>query len=108
MVLDTIYRGTTPLLTITLPSDITAAGLTAAYLTISQGDLVIEKTITDMSIEGTNKIAYQLSQAETLQLNAGKNGEEAFYQLRLKDANGVYATKWYRLQVGPIIKEGLI
>ena len=64
-----IVKGTTPTIQYTF-SRINPANLTAAYLTIREGDTVtLEKDITTASI-GENDISWTLTQAETLAFEA--------------------------------------
>lgn len=67
-----IIRGTTPVLEFTY-NDITVSNIAKAILTISQnGVIVIEKDLTSATV-GENSLTWELSQEETLSLNASRN-----------------------------------
>lgn len=97
-------RGTTPTL------EITVAGLTRIevedlYLTLKQGDTVIEKTKDDVTID-CDVITAELTQEETLSLTARM---DVAMQLRVLSTNNTaYASNIVTVPVEAILKEGVI
>lgn len=102
-----IARGTTPIIRMTF-TIVDASSIDVAYLTIIQGDLLIEKTLEDATVvhtETDNYLEWHLTQDETLSLNASANAQ---IQCRYK-ANGVaYDSPVYTESIYRILKEGVI
>ncbi len=96
-----IPRGTTAVIKYVFKV-IDPADITVCYLTISQGDVKIEKDLDDAEV-GTDSLTWYLTQAETLSLNASKEIER---QIRYKLDNGqayispVTKTRSYRILKG--------
>lgn len=77
-----IYRGSTPTLIFNLPfTATTLKGITATFVQV--GNIIFEKEIEDCTLED-NKIKIDLTQQETLQLNAGSY---LIIQLKVKTSN---------------------
>ena len=99
-----IPRGTTAVIEYVFKT-IDPANIVECYLTIVQGDVTIEKDLDDATV-GTNKLTWQLTQAETLRFNASKDIER---QIRYLTSDGnayispVTKTKSYR-----VLKDGVI
>ena len=99
-----IPRGTTAVIKYTFKT-IDPDDIAVCYLTIVQGDVTIEKELSDATV-GTDSLTWYLTQTETLRLDASKEIER---QIRYKMNNGqayispVTKTKSYR-----ILKEGAI
>lgn len=97
-------RGTTPTL------EITVAGLTQIeveelYLTLKQGDAVIEKTKNDVTID-CDVITAELTQEDTLKLTANLNVQ---MQIRAISPGGTaYASNIVSIPVNAILKDGVI
>ncbi len=98
-----MYRYTTQDLIFTLP--IESSIITEAYVTIQQLDLVIEKSIKDMTKDGKN-LKLHLTQEETGKFRPKKSCK---VQLRVKDKNNnAYASEEFKFEVKNVIKEGVI
>lgn len=100
-----ITRYTTP--TIVITPEVAPASLDKYYLTIKQGDTVIEKTLTDSVLSETT-VSTTLDEADTANLSA-TSGELALYQARYTSYAGVqYATSEYKFEVVDVLKDELI
>jgi len=100
-----MIRGTTPLLTFTLP--VAVSGVTAAWATLSQpySGTSITRSLSDMTASGYT-LSFSLTQSETLSLNPS---EKVKIQLRVKDnSNKAYASKTFSYAVMDILKEGAL
>lgn len=96
-------RGTTPTIRMTLKG-VSIENLSSIYVTIKQGIVVFdaEDVIRENS---SNYLIINLTQEETLRLQAG----EAMIQMRAMTNDGqAIATDRIKLNVGAILKEGLI
>ncbi len=98
-----IIQGTTPTVSFTF-NDINVNDLTVCYLTMTQGDLVIEKTLEDAEI-GENVLTWRLSQTETLSIDADKTLR---LQLRYRIGSMAYASKIFSETAYKVLKEGEI
>ena len=99
-----IIRGTTPTIKFTFKT-VDPQQIVTAYLTMKQGELVIEKTLADGTV-GENYIEWQLSQAETVSLD---DDENINIQCRYKLADSAaYASKIYSVPPYDILKDGVI
>ena len=65
-----MVQATTPTFILTLPNDVDPSDFANIYFTLRQKNVLIEKTGTDLTIDGQTVSVY-LSQAETLQLVPG-------------------------------------
>ena len=100
--MQSIRRGTTP--TIQFTTTLTENDVSAVYVTIRQGDHVIEKDNNSI-VWLESKIVISLTQEETLGLHTGL----ADVQIRVKLANSqATATQILAIQVNDILKEGVI
>lgn len=101
-----MIRGTTPVLEFTLPFDTEL--LEEAYVTISQrGAVVIEKSIDECTLKHT-MLSVRLSQEETLELIAQRNLRVEI-QLRVLTRDGeALASNIKTVDVGRILKDGVI
>lgn len=103
-----MIRGTTPSFTFTLPMD--TSELEAGFVTFAQGEgddysVIIDKPLSEWGLDG-NKAIVELSQEETLQLEAGQTVE---IQMRVRTKNGqAAATKIIRAKAERILKDGEI
>lgn len=99
-----IVRGTTPSIRYTF-STLNVADIIDAYLTIVQGETVIEKTLQDAEV-GEDYLDWTLSQAETVQLDDKTNCQ---IQCKYKMQDGkVYASKIVNTKPYDILKEDVI
>lgn len=78
-----MVQATTPTFVLTLPNDVDPSEFANIYFTLRQKSVLIEKTGTDLTVDGQTVSVY-LSQAETLQLVSGA----AQIQLNWTYANG--------------------
>lgn len=69
-----IVRGSTPLLAVTLPEDISTSDIATGIISISQRNkgVLISKTLDEMTVDG-NKYSVFLKQSETLKLDSTKS-----------------------------------
>lgn len=97
-----MIRGTTPTLTFELP--FAADEIDEGYITIAQrGRPNMDIPISRCTADG-NVLTLTLTQEETLQLRAAL----AEIQLRIKMAGRVLASEMITVDIGQILKEGLI
>ncbi len=100
-----IIRGTTPPIRFTF-SDVNPLEMTAAFLTIRQNSVTIEKELSSASSVTDSMIEWQLSQEETLALEAGRLAQ---VQCRYRFSSGaVGASRIYEENVYAVLKEGEI
>lgn len=100
-----IPRGTTAVIEYKFKT-IDVSTITSCYLTIKQGDVEIEKDLSDATMDTTdNTLSWKLTQAETLGLNASKEVER---QLRYKTASNAYISPITKTRSYRILKEGVI
>ena len=100
-----IIRGTTPPIRFTF-SDVNPLEMTAAFLTIRQANVVIEKDLASAASVTDTIIEWQLSQEETLALEAGRLAQ---VQCRYRFLSGaVGASRIYEENVYAVLKEGEI
>ena len=100
-----IIRGTTPPIRFTF-SDVNPLEMTVAFLTIRQADVVIEKDLAAAASVTDTMIEWQLSQEETLALEAGRLAQ---VQCRYRFLSGaVGASRIYEENVYAVLKEGEI
>ena len=100
-----IIRGTTPPVRFTF-SNVNPLEITAAFLTIRQANVVIEKELSSASSVTDSMIEWQLSQEETLALEAGRLAQ---VQCRYRFSGGaVGASRIYEENVYAVLKEGEI
>lgn len=81
-----MVQATTPTFILTLPNDVDPSEFANIYFTLRQKSVLIEKTGTDLTVDGQTVSVY-LSQAETLQLVSGA----AQIQLNWTYSNGARA-----------------
>lgn len=95
-------RGSTPILDFDVDIDLREAQM---YLTLAQGDLVIEKTEKDMQVE-ENRIMCPLTQEETLKFNSVQRVQ---IQLRYLFEDGQSdSTDIAEITIDRILKEGVV
>lgn len=100
-----MYRGTTPTLNFLFDMDLEQLNIVAFYLSFKQGDtIVLEKELADLKID-KNKVYIQLTQQETLKMDANK---VIYIQARIKIDNEAYATNVVKATLSEILKEGEI
>lgn len=100
-----ITRGTTPIIAVTVPMDLT--GYTC-YLTIGKvpGAPYVTVDNSQMSAEygEVSKLTFSLTQEQTLDCSAG----DAYLQLRLVDNGTAMATTMGKIDVLDVIQDGVI
>lgn len=100
-----MLRGTTPTVTITMPSEIDTTGASVAYMSFGQGEEEkFSVPIERLTLNG-NIVSAFLSQEETLLLEEGFKTQ---IQLRWVKEGVAYGTKIVKVNTDPIIKEGVI
>lgn len=101
-----MYRGTTPVLTLELDTDVSLANLAEMWVTFKTPTAEVNKTLSDVTIDDTNKtIQVPLSQLDTLEIN----NRSCAVQVRFKTAGGqAYATTISNIDVENVLKEGVI
>lgn len=103
-----IPRGTTPTIRHTFKR-VDVSDITVAYMTIKQGSLTIEKTLSDATVvhnETDNYLEWKLTQAETLSVLEKVNVEE---QCRWKLSDGTVGKSPVAiLDPDRLVKEGEI
>lgn len=98
-----MVRGTTPTITVNLDTD--ASAVSALFLTIAQlGKTVIEKSLTDATIDGTT-LTFPLSQDDTLALSGAT---KAKIQVRGRTGTHAFASQIVEVAVDEILKSGVI
>lgn len=99
-----MIRGTTP--TIEITTDISLVQAEEIYVTIKQGDKVVEHTKDTLNVTD-EAVTFTLTQEETLALqNASKS---AAWQVRAKFPDGTaVACEIGSVRILPILKEGVI
>lgn len=98
-----MIRYTTPTITFNLPFE--ASYLTAAYITIVQKDILIDKTLSDC-VASDQTLSVTLSQEETGKLKADHPTK---IQIRCVGDDGkAYASQQFKLEVKDVLKEGVI
>ena len=95
-------RGTTPSITVNL--DVDASTVDVLFLTIKQGQTIIEKTLADASASG-KVVTFPLSQADTLALSTET---KALIQVRGRVGGHAFASAVTPVDVAAIIKDGEI
>ena len=99
-----MYRGTTPTFTFTLPFE--SSQITSLNLCFVQwGEIVLEKTLSDCRPDG-NTLQIDLTEAETLQFDAGKGMVEM--QLRVGCGDARMASNIMIVSVERILKDGCL
>ncbi len=98
-----IPRGTTTEIQYSF-DQVNVSDITVCYLTLKQGDVVIEKSLADATV-GEDTLTWKLTQAETLQFN-DKDIIES--QIRYKANGEAYVSKIGRMDTYRILKDGEI
>lgn len=99
-----IARGTTPTIQFTFKA-VDTADIAVCYLTMREGDLVIEKTLEDAREVGNGLIEWSLTQEETLKLRE----EPVDIQVRYKTNDGhAFISKVFSVSPIQILKDGVI
>lgn len=82
-----MIRGTTPTITMKLPTTVSVGAITSATITINQsGKEIIKKNFSQMTtVDNTNGVAVKLTQEESLSLSARN---KALVQLKAKLEDG--------------------
>jgi hypothetical protein len=99
-----MIRGTTPTLEFQLPMSVET--IADAYVTFAQkGQVLIDKKLADCSC-GTDTLTVQLTQEDTLKLEAGQVTE---LQIRVKTKdNNALASQIMKVSTDRILKDGVI
>lgn len=104
-----MIRGTTPTISMKLPSNVPVSAITSAMVSIKQVGRKekIDKNLSEMTFDaGENTLMVKLSQAETLSLFAQKTTD---LQLKVKMSDGtVLATYPMPIAVVDVINEEVI
>lgn len=98
-----IPRGTTTEIQYSF-DQVSVADITVCYLTLKQGSLIIEKTLTDATV-GESTLTWRLTQAETLQFN---DSEVIESQIRYIANGEAYVSKVGKADSYRILKDGEI
>lgn len=102
------YRGTTPVHTFIIPEDYPIANIKNIYVSYRQsGNIKLEKKLENATLnEEENKIAFQLTQEDTLEFSAGE--VEIQIRMIMKETNQAYASIIFKEKVQDVIKNGVI
>ena len=106
--MDKITRGTTPKIKIRLPEGLEAADVAEAWLTVSQfGELLVNKTLDDMTPDENGDLLVTLTQTETLKLCSC--GGTVNVQARLRTVSGeAIASEITEAAAAEILRDGVI
>lgn len=101
-----MYRGTTPTLYLELETELDLSNVSEMWVTFKTPTVEITKDLSEVVFDKDLKvITVVLSQEETLKLYSGK----ADVQVRFKtDSELAYATDIADVEIGRILKEGVI
>lgn len=101
-----MYRGTTPVITFKLNTDIDLTQISELYITFKSMTTEVSITKNECEIDDINKtISIRLSQEQTLKFEAGV----ANVQIRLKvGTSRAYATSIKQIDIGRILRDGVI
>jgi len=101
-----MLRGTTPVVTLTLPADTDLSSVAVMYMSFGQGGKdLFDVDLDDLTIDD-NTVTAQLTQAQTLQLDATQKTQ---IQLRWRDSSGdAYGTYIVKVSTEAILKDGVI
>ena len=104
-----MIRGTTPTHIFKTNADL-SEGVSELYITYEQGTTVVEKTLSDCTIDtedGVSSITVTLTQNETLSF--ADSGYVADVQIRVKFNDGTaLASNILRVPISKILKDGVI
>ena len=104
-----IIRGTTPLITANVRSNIDLDAVEEVWAYIyQQGNIIIDKKLSDEQVaidSETKKITIQLSQEDTLALHADTG---AIFQMRLIMGDTAFATNAFNVMIREVYKGGII
>jgi len=100
-----MLRGTTPTVTLTLPTDIDLSTATAAYMSFGQNCKELFSVAINNLVLSDNTASATLSQGQTLLLEAGRLTQ---IQLRWLDDGVAYGTRIVQVPTDAIIKDGVI
>lgn len=104
-----IIRGTTPLITANVRSNIDLSAVNEVWAYIyQQGRVIIDKKLSDEQVvidTDTRKITVQLTQEDTLALRADSG---AIFQMRLVMGSTALATNGFNIMVREVYKDGII
>lgn len=99
-----MIRGTTPIITLRIESDIDLRLCKQIWATMRQADTEVTKEMSELTVE-KNCIRIDLSQSDTLALDPG----QLYVQVRgLTAAGSAFATRIASMKVERILKEGEI
>ncbi len=101
-----MFRGTTPTLLLELNTTVSLANLAELWVTFKDPTTEINKSLQDVAVDDEEKtVTVHLSQEDTLRLH----NRSCQVQVRFKTREGfAYASDIYDLDVGRILKEGVI
>ena len=100
-----MLRGTTPTVTLTLPEEVDLSTATVAYMSFGQNGVDKFDIAIANLVLADNTATATLTQAQTLQLEAGRMTQ---IQLRWLDDGVAYGTKIVQVPTDAIIKDGVI
>lgn len=101
-----MYRGTTPTLYLELDTELDLSDIAEMWVTFKSPTIEMTKSLSEVIFDSeTNIVTVTLSQEETLQMFNGK----VDVQVRLRTNSGLaYATDIQEVEIGRILKEGVI
>lgn len=99
-----VARGTTPTISFVFRT-VDTTNIVVCYLTMKEGELIIEKDLSDATVVGSNKLEWSLTQEETLKLKE----EPIDIQIRYRTTDGnAYISKIFTVSPYQILKDGVI
>lgn len=101
-----MYRGTTPTLYLELETELDLSDITEMWVTFKSSTVEVTKTLNEVIFDNETKtITVTLTQEETLKLYKG----DCDVQVRIRtNTNLAYATDIANVEIGRILKEGVI
>lgn len=101
-----ILQGTTPVLTLQIPEEVSVSSVMAAELTIRNNGKTTLYHLPELILdEEENTISKQFTEEETLALNPDS---PLNYQLRVKTPSGIYGTEKKQMRVIDLMSEETI
>lgn len=101
-----ILQGTTPVLTIQIPEEVSVSTIIAAELAIRNDEKLTLYHLPELTVDDEeNTISKSFTEEETLALNPSS---PLNYQLRVKTPSGIYGTDKKQLRVIDLMSEEMI
>lgn len=99
--MSSILQGTTPTLTITIPSEISVSSIEALELAFKHMGNTSFLNLSDVVLDGTdNTVSVTMPEDFTLSLDPSF---PLYWQLRIGTANGIFGTPQARINIEPLI-----